>query len=261
MKAKTRSKQVPNQTKYQSWAILLYTKICTQPLDIHLHAPCFLHWFNLVYTKDTFKLLVSCCTTLFLIFQSPIWWDLWLCTALNHLSDWKEYLKQGYSHQMARSLHIKMVSYLIWFVKSTSRFGCSHQCFLNLWSTGSGDFAWAVLSGCNAWLGNQRGIEFLVSALELNKGLAILYALNIKTVLWLLLLCDLYRIMYTHCCQLPHLVELSFLCMVFLLKETTVFQVVFNNHISDRIKDKLDIIGICCTGKMCVDLFSVFSFV
>lgn len=70
--------------------------------------------------------------------------------------------------------------------------------------------------------------------------------------------------MPTHCITenfLFYLVELSFLCMAFLLKETTVFQVVFNNDVSDGIKNKLDIIGVCCTGKMCVDLFCVFSFV
>lgn len=45
------------------------------------------------------------------------------------------------------------------------------------------------------------------------------------------------------------------------LEETTVLQVVFNDHICHCIKHKLDIFRVSCAGEVCVDLLCVASLV
>lgn len=45
------------------------------------------------------------------------------------------------------------------------------------------------------------------------------------------------------------------------LKKTAVFQIVLNNNISDSVKDKLNVLGVCGTGEMGVDLLGVLLLV
>ena len=45
------------------------------------------------------------------------------------------------------------------------------------------------------------------------------------------------------------------------LEEATVFEVVLDDDVSDGIKHKLDVVGICGTSEMCVDLLLILAFV
>ena len=45
------------------------------------------------------------------------------------------------------------------------------------------------------------------------------------------------------------------------LEQSTVFEVVFDDDISDGVKDKLDVLGVGGAGEVCVDLLGVLLLV
>lgn len=45
------------------------------------------------------------------------------------------------------------------------------------------------------------------------------------------------------------------------LKEPAVLQVVFDDDISDGVKDELHILGVCGAGEVCVDLLGVLPLI
>lgn len=48
-------------------------------------------------------------------------------------------------------------------------------------------------------------------------------------------------------------------CVVTGSVKPALLKVVFNDDVCDRIKHKLDVLGVRGTGEVCVNLFSVFS--
>lgn len=47
----------------------------------------------------------------------------------------------------------------------------------------------------------------------------------------------------------------------FVLKESTVFEVVLDDDVRDGVKDEGDVVRVCCACKVCVDFFRVFALV
>lgn len=45
------------------------------------------------------------------------------------------------------------------------------------------------------------------------------------------------------------------------LEKPTVFQIFFDYYVCDCIKNKFDILGICGTGQVTIDLFILFPYV
>jgi len=45
------------------------------------------------------------------------------------------------------------------------------------------------------------------------------------------------------------------------LKESAIFEIVFDYDVCNGIKNKLDIVGVCCACEMCVDFLRIFSLV
>lgn len=46
-----------------------------------------------------------------------------------------------------------------------------------------------------------------------------------------------------------------------ILEKTTVFKIVLDDDVGNRIENELDVVGICGTGEVGVDLFLVFPLV